>query len=78
MGNRVFKYDKILIRNFGKKIAYLRKENKYTQEELAFKTNISPSYLSAIERGITDTTLSTLKRLAKALKTEPHELLIFK
>ncbi len=38
-----------------------------TQEELAFRANISPSYMSAVERSITDTTISTAKRLSKGL-----------
>ena len=70
MGKKVYKYDKVLCRKFGKKIMYYRKEIGITQEELAFRVNISPSYLSAIERGITDTTISTLKRLSKALGQE--------
>lgn len=67
MGKRSYKYDKVLCRKFGKRVAELRKDADMTQEELAFCANISPSYLSAIERGITDTTISTLKRLSKAL-----------
>lgn len=74
MGKRAFKYDKILVRKFGEKIVFLRKNLNLTQDELAFKVNISPSYLSAIERGITDTTISTAKRLAKALKVQLPEL----
>jgi transcriptional regulator with XRE-family HTH domain len=75
MGIKSFKLDKVLCKKFGKKIRFLRKENNLKQDELAFLSKISPSYLSAIERGITDTTISTLKRLANALNVEPHELL---
>ncbi len=77
MGKRVYKYDKVLCRKFGRKITALRLEKNFTQEELAFRTNISPSYMSAIERGITDTTISTAKRLAKALETEISNLFIY-
>ncbi len=77
MGKRAFKYDKILTRKFGERIVFLRKEANFTQEELAFKVNISPSYLSAIERGITDTTISTAKRLAKAFNIKLMELFDF-
>ena len=59
---------------FHEKLQELRKSKGFTQEELAFRANISPSYMSAIERGITDTTISTAKRLAKALNTEILEL----
>ena len=68
MGKRAYKYDKVLCKNFGKRIGDLRKEMGITQEELAFRTGISPSYMSAIERGVTDTSISTAKRLSKALK----------
>lgn len=74
MGKRAFKYDKILVRKFGEKVLFLRKKLDMTQDELAFRVNISPSYLSAIERGVTDTTISTAKRLAKALDTTLSEL----
>lgn len=74
MGKRAFKYDKILTKKFGQKIVFLRKNVNLTQDELAFKVNISPSYLSAIERGVTDTTISTAKRLAKALNINIKEL----
>lgn len=69
MGKRTFKYDKVLCRKFGQKVSFLRKEMGISQEELAFRAGISPSYMSAIERGITDTTISTAKRLSKALTT---------
>ena len=75
MGKKTFKYDKILCKKFGKKIYEYRKELKLTQDELAFRANISPSYMSAIERGITDTTISTAKRIAKALNISLFQLL---
>ncbi len=77
MGKRVYKYDKVLCRKFGKRVTYLRKEAGVTQEELAFRTNISPSYLSAIERGITDTTISTLKRFSKSLEKDIIDFFAF-
>ncbi len=78
MGRKSFKYDKVLTRKFGGKIVNLRKNVGFTQDELAFKANISPSYLSAIERGITDTTISTAKRLSKALNIDIQELFNYK
>ena len=67
MGKKSFKYDKVLCRKFGQKVSEFRQELGMTQDELAFRSNISPSYMSAIERGITDITISTVKRIAKAL-----------
>ncbi len=74
MGKKTFRFDIVFARKFGKKIKDLRTEKEITQEELAFSANISPSYMSAIERGITDTTISTAKRLAKALQVDVYEL----
>ena len=75
MGKKTFTYDKVLCRKFGQKITALRKILGISQEELAFRANISPSYMSAIERGITDTTISTAKRLAKGLEVSLSNLI---
>jgi len=77
MGRKNFSYDKVLCKHFGKRIAFLRRDNDLTQDELAYKTGISTSYLSSIERGITDITISTVKRLAKALGVEITDLFHF-
>ncbi len=77
MGRKNFSYDKVLCKHFGRRITFLRREKDLTQEELAYKTGISTSYLSAVERGITDITISTVKRLAKALDIEITELFHF-
>jgi len=77
MGKKTFKYDKVLCRKFGEEINRLRRCLDISQEELAFRANISPSYMSAIERGITDTTISTAKRLAGALETGLPDLFKF-
>ena len=74
MGKKSFKYDKVLCRKLGKKVAFFRGELGISQAELAFNANISTSYLSAIERGITDTTTSTVKRLSRALNVDMREL----
>ena len=75
MGKKNFTYDKVLCRKFGQKISAIRKMLDISQEELAFRANISPSYMSAIERGITDTTLSTAKRISKGLSIGLKDLL---
>ncbi len=45
MGKRVFKYDKVLCRKFGKRLSDLRKDANITQEELAFQANYPPVIL---------------------------------
>ena len=77
MGKKAYKYDKILCKKFGQKIALLRKDKNLNQDEMAFQLGISTSYLSAIERGISDSTISTAKRIAKALDVDMQELFIY-
>ena len=46
-----------------------------TQEALALKAGISRTYIARLELGQQDPTLSTLEKLAKALKVKPEKLL---
>ena len=52
------------------KIMMLRKQNSWSQEELAEKSGVSRGTISALENGIDRTTTSkTLVKLAQALDT---------
>lgn len=54
--------------DIGKTIAKRRKLLKLTQEELAEKSDITPHYLSKVERGVMkNVSSSVLYRLAKSL-----------
>lgn len=48
---------------------------KYTQEQLAERADLNLSFVSQIERGHRDVGLETLYKLAKALNTQPGNLL---
>jgi len=63
-------------KQIGLKIAYHRKLHDWTQEELAFKAGISPSYMSRIERGCCKKgmPLSVLLLIAKILVLDAAEL----
>jgi len=63
-------------KQIGAKIVYYRKLKGYTQETLAFKTGISTSYLSRIERGsyANGVSLSTFMKIAKALDVNVSKL----
>ncbi len=52
----------------------LRLKQELTQKRLAAKAKMSHAYLSNIETGKADPSLSTLKRLAKALGVSVSEL----
>ena len=50
------------------KIKEIREKNKLTQEELSEKSHVSRALISGLESGaITETSTSSLKKLAKAL-----------
>ena len=53
----------------------LRKDLGLTQNELALKVGVGQSYINKIERGFTDPSLPTLKRMGKVLGIDYKELL---
>ncbi|HVZ45612.1 MAG TPA: helix-turn-helix transcriptional regulator [Ramlibacter sp.] len=59
----------------GRRIKELRGERGITQEELADRSDLFRTYLSRIERGTANPTLSILHALAGALGVEVGELL---
>ncbi|OGI59887.1 transcriptional regulator [Candidatus Nomurabacteria bacterium RIFCSPHIGHO2_01_FULL_38_19] len=61
----------------GKKIKELRIKEGYSQEELASYAKLHRTYISDIERGERNVSIENIGKIAKALKTEPNELLNF-
>jgi transcriptional regulator with XRE-family HTH domain len=61
-------------KRLGRRVKELRQLRKYTQEQLAERMEINPTYLSSIERGGENPTLDLLIRLAKGLQVELYEL----
>ncbi|MBQ7264764.1 MAG: helix-turn-helix transcriptional regulator [Firmicutes bacterium] len=51
----------------GERILMLRKERELTRERLAEMSDFSPQFLSDIEKGRKNMTLTTLRKLSKAL-----------
>lgn len=62
-------------RDMGLRIRTLRKKQHITQETLAERLDISPSFLGHIERGTRAASLETLVKLCRVLNTEPNYLL---
>ncbi|ANI88652.1 hypothetical protein A9P82_04730 [Arachidicoccus ginsenosidimutans] len=62
---------------FGENLRKIRNEKKMTMMELAFEADIEYSQIAKIERGVTNTTISTVYILAKALDVKPNELFKF-
>jgi len=60
---------------FGRVLRDLRSGRGLTQEELAYRAGMSVPYLSELERGKNNPSLSMLVDLAKALEIHPTDLL---
>lgn len=60
---------------FGLKVRGFRYELEMTQEELAEKANLHPTYLGSIERGERNVSLENIIIIAKALGCSPKELM---
>jgi transcriptional regulator with XRE-family HTH domain len=52
----------------GQRVRDLRERLDLTQEQLAERANLHPTYVSGIERGVRSPGLNILARLARALK----------
>lgn len=60
---------------FGKRVRELRLARGWTQERLAEESNLNAVQVSHIERGANEPKLTTILRLARALRVSPIELL---
>ena len=66
--------DKVLKR-FGKSLAQLRREAGLTQEALADRAGLHPTYIGGLDRGARNPTVLTVLALAKGLNVPPSALL---
>jgi XRE family transcriptional regulator, regulator of sulfur utilization len=64
-----------LLLKLGKRVRALRLDRGWTQEELAYRSGLNRSYMSDIERGRSDVSLSTLQKIARPLGISLAELL---
>ena len=60
--------------NFGNTIRTYRKKKDLTQVELALRLGIEPTYLSAIENGRRDPSLTLVRQIGKAISVPPEIL----
>ncbi|MDI1226343.1 MAG: helix-turn-helix transcriptional regulator [bacterium] len=61
-------------RVIGLNITKYRKANGLSQEELGFEAGLHRTYISGVERGIRNPTVTVLKKIAEALKISPAKL----
>ncbi|MGQ0829003.1 MAG: helix-turn-helix domain-containing protein [Bacteroidota bacterium] len=69
--------DKKAIELFGKQVMRLRKQQKISQKQLAFESNISDTQIRRIEKGEIATGISTIFAIARALDIHVKELFEF-
>jgi transcriptional regulator with XRE-family HTH domain len=60
---------------FATNLRRLRNERGLSQDDLAYESGVSRSYLSQLEKGAFYASLKVIGRLAETLKAEPAELL---
>lgn len=63
--------------NFGKNLRLTRLEKGLTQEQLANELGIEISQISRIERGVINTSITTLYSISKVLNVNVSELFVF-
>ncbi len=62
-------------KSFGLKVRMRRYEIGITQEELAEKADLHPTYVGSVERGERNIALENIIILAKALNCSPRDLM---
>lgn len=65
----------MVIEVFGKVLRELRVANNISQEKLAEYCDLDRTYISLLERGLRQPTITTIFKLAKALKISPSALI---
>ena len=60
---------------FGLVLRRVRKAAKLSQEALALEADLQRNYISLIELGTNQPTITTIFKLARALKIKPNELM---
>ena len=69
--------DEEYLKQFGENLKAVRKQKGLSQEQLAHKANITHSQITRIERGILNTSISTIRIISKALEIETWEMYKF-
>ena len=61
-------------KTIGNNIRYIRKSNKLTQEKFAEKIELSPQFVSDVERGLEGISLVTAIKICNIMKCSPSVL----
>jgi transcriptional regulator with XRE-family HTH domain len=65
----------MIVEIFAEVLKELRTEKGISQEELAFGSGLDRTFISLLERGKRQPTLSTIYKISEALKVSPIELI---
>ena len=71
------KRNEAYLKAFGEHLRKVRKRQGMTMIELAFEADVEYSQIAKIERGLLNTTISTVLILSQALGVKPADLLQF-
>ncbi len=63
-------------KEIGKRVTKIRKQRGLTQEKLSEKCDLSPQYISNIERSISIPSTETLLRICDVLEVTPDAILL--
>ena len=66
-----------ICKRFGRNINKFRREKGLSQEELAERSNLHRTYVSAVERGVRSISLKNIEKLAVALDISVSDLFRF-
>jgi len=64
-----------IYRRLGKRVRKERQQLGWTQEDLAERCGMHPSYVGQVERGVKKISIASLEKLARALRVPPGSLL---
>jgi len=74
---RTFTFDEDGLRLLSKRLKEIRTEKKISQEELAYRSELTLSQIARIETIKTNPTISTLFKIIRALEISPSDLFNF-
>jgi len=75
MGTAYSKEEKAFLKQIGNRIRELRTEADLSQEKLSFSCDLDRTYIGSVERGERNISVLNLRKIAKALKVNPTDLL---
>lgn len=64
-----------IVTRYGKRVKEIRLKKKLSQGKLARILGVHPTYISGIERGLTNMGLRNIEKLSNALGVSVHDLL---